>query len=89
MDVEYQKIVKQYFNKYFKAQYFNENDHEFKALVRILNKKDKVVKNLTIPRVSFSEARAEVCEIKDCNLRVYGDLKVCKHHFLEEMDKQT
>ena len=40
------KIVKQYFNKYFKQQYFTEDDHEFKSLVRILNKKDKAVKNI-------------------------------------------
>ena len=38
------KIVKQYFNKYFKAQYFEESDKEFKALVRMLYKKDKEVK---------------------------------------------
>lgn len=43
-----EKIVKQYFNKYFKAQYFKEDDHEFKSLVRILNKKDKQVKNLSL-----------------------------------------
>jgi len=30
--------VKKYFNKYFKPQYFNKDDHEFKALVRIINK---------------------------------------------------
>ena len=35
------EIVKKYFNKYFKAQYFKESDHEFKSLLRILNKKDK------------------------------------------------
>jgi len=40
------KIVKQYFNKYFKEQYFKESDHEFKALVRILDEKDKSLENL-------------------------------------------
>jgi hypothetical protein len=38
---ENEKIVKNYLNKYFKTQYFKEDDHEFKSLVRILNKKDK------------------------------------------------
>jgi hypothetical protein len=41
------KIVKQYFNKYFKQQYFTEDDYEFKSLLRILNKKDKLVQNLS------------------------------------------
>lgn len=34
-------IVKKYFDKYFKAQYLKEDDYAFKALVKILNKKDK------------------------------------------------
>lgn len=40
--MENKEIVKKYLNKYFKAQYLKETDFEFKALVRILNKKDKV-----------------------------------------------
>lgn len=39
--MENDKIVKQYLNKYFKNNYLTENDHEYKALVRILNRKDK------------------------------------------------
>ena len=35
------KIVLKYFNKFFKAHYFRDDDQEFKALVRILNDKDK------------------------------------------------
>jgi len=51
---------------------------------------EKLVKNnAVLPLVSFSEERAEVCEIDGCDLRPYGDLKVCKHHFLEQIDKQT
>lgn len=38
---EFKKEVKKYFNKYFKAQYFNENDDEFKSLLRLLNKSGK------------------------------------------------
>lgn len=34
-------IVKKYLKKYFWAQYLKETDQEFKALVRILNKKDR------------------------------------------------
>jgi hypothetical protein len=37
------KIVKKYFNKYFKEQYLDENSHEFKSLVRILNKANRPV----------------------------------------------
>ncbi len=32
------KEAKKYLNKYFKAQYINEDDAEYKALVRLLNK---------------------------------------------------
>lgn len=39
--------------------------------------------------ITKKEERAEVCEIDGCDLRPYGDLKVCKHHFLEPIDKQT
>lgn len=39
--MENKKIVKQYLNKHFKNDYLTENDLEYKALVRILNKKDK------------------------------------------------
>jgi DnaJ-class molecular chaperone len=35
------KIAKKYFNKYFKLHYYNEYDLEFKAFVKILNKKNK------------------------------------------------
>ena len=43
--------AKKYMNKYFKAQYINENDDEFKALVRLLNKSKKTVKDCNIPHV--------------------------------------
>tara|TARA_R110000803_G_scaffold76454_1_gene141087 strand:+ start:20823 stop:21137 length:315 start_codon:yes stop_codon:yes gene_type:complete len=36
-----EEIVKKYFKKYFKSQYLQTFDHEYKSLVRILNKKDK------------------------------------------------
>ena len=49
------KIAKQYLNTYFKSQYIKESDHEFKALVRILNKKDELVKNLPINNFSVDE----------------------------------
>lgn len=35
------QIIRKYFNKYFKSQHIEEQDIEFKALVGILNKKDK------------------------------------------------
>jgi hypothetical protein len=42
------KEAKKYLNRYFKSQYINENDDEFKSLVRLLN---KTVKNCSIPPV--------------------------------------
>ena len=38
------KEVKKYLSKYFKSQYFDENDAEFKSLVRLLNKAQRVGK---------------------------------------------
>lgn len=35
------KVVRKYFNRFFKSQYFRDDDLEFMALVRILNKRDK------------------------------------------------
>lgn len=35
------KIVKRYFRKHLKSQFYTENDSEFKDLVKILKKKDK------------------------------------------------
>jgi len=32
------KEAKKYLNRYFKAQYLKETDHEYKSLVRLLNK---------------------------------------------------
>ena len=43
-----------YLNKYFKSQYINENDDEYKSLVRLLNKAQKRVKNCSIPAVMKS-----------------------------------
>lgn len=45
------KETKKYLNKYFKSQCINENDDEFKSLVRLLNKAQKAVKNCSIPPV--------------------------------------
>lgn len=36
--MENKKIIKKYLNKYFKNNYIEEKDIEFKSLVRILNK---------------------------------------------------
>ena len=55
----------------------------------LANGDEQRTSNCNIPLVSFIEERAEVCEIDGCDLRPYGDLKVCKHHFLEQIDKQT
>jgi hypothetical protein len=48
------KQAKKYLNKYFKSQYINENDDEYKSLVRLLNKAQKQVKNCNTPAVSGS-----------------------------------
>lgn len=58
-------LVKRYFNKHFKSQFFTKDDLEFKDLVKMLNKKDKQVKNNDVlPLVSGNKA---VCENeKDC-----------------------
>jgi len=39
--MENKKKVKAYLKKYFEAQYLDEQSHEFKALVRILNKSER------------------------------------------------
>ena len=46
------KEAKKYLNKYFKSQYINENDDEYKSLVRLINKAQKQVKNCNTPDVS-------------------------------------
>lgn len=43
--MENSKAIKKYFDKYFKQQFFKEADVEFKELLKILNRKDKQVKN--------------------------------------------
>ena len=48
------KEAKKYLNKYFKAQHINENDDEFKSLVRLLNNTQKTAKNCSIPPISNS-----------------------------------
>ncbi len=48
------KEVKKYLNKYFKAQYINENDDEFKSLVLLINKAQRQVKNYSISPVIAS-----------------------------------
>lgn len=57
------KTVKKYFNKYFKAQYLDEDSHEFKALVRILNKANKPVKKLILPIVSKSFTAKQIVDL--------------------------
>jgi len=59
---ENNKIVKKYFNKYFKQDYI-ENDYlEFKSLVRILNKKDKATQQL---QTELKEARERIIHLED------------------------
>lgn len=45
MTLDNKKIVKKYLKRYFSSSWLNENDDEFKSLVRILNKKDKQLKS--------------------------------------------
>ena len=55
------KEAKNYLDKYFKSQYFNETDLEYKSLVRLLNKAQKAVKNnAVLPLVS--NAKRTVCD---------------------------
>jgi predicted transcriptional regulator len=53
--------TKKYLNKYFKSQFINEKDDEFKALVKLLNQA-KVVKNCNMPPVSVNEV--SVCSAR-------------------------
>ena len=53
--MEATKIAKGFFKKWFGTQHVYETDWEFKALVRILNKKDKQTKKAIEQR---DEARA-------------------------------
>jgi len=64
------KIVKKYFNKYFKQHYLEEDSHEFKSLVRILNKANKPVKKLTIPVVSNSLPNDVKCMLVESEYRL-------------------
>ena len=41
INMDNKTIVRKYFTKYFPSEYIRQDDDEFKALVRILNKKDK------------------------------------------------
>jgi len=59
--MENKAIVKKYFNKYWKEQYFKESDQEFKDLVKILNDKDKQVKNLILP-VVVKQSEQLICD---------------------------
>lgn len=59
MDIK--KEAKKYLNKYFKSQYINENDDEFKSLVRLLNKAQKAVRNCSIQPVSNAKRTCPYC----------------------------
>ena len=76
------KEAKKYLNKYFKQQYLEENDHEFKSLVRLLNKAQKQVKNCSIPVVIKS-----VC--KHCGNKDYSETGICGKCFEIENGLQT
>jgi len=41
MKMDAKKEAKKYLNKYFKSCYLEADDHEFKALVRLINKAAK------------------------------------------------
>ena len=73
--MENKKLVKQYLNKYFKQDYLEEDDNEFKALVRILNKKDKQVKNnVVLPDVSSSTLINPISCTLDENTKKYIEM---------------
>ena len=74
------KIVKKYFNKYFKEQYFHENDYEFRSLVRILNKKDKKINDIIkavdkIDRSKFHDSVGGRMEYLDAKVKLFELLK--------------
>ena len=71
-NMDTKKEAKKYLNKYFKSQYINENDDEYKSLVRLLNKAQKQVKNCTIPVVV---GRSE--QLPPCNNCQGGGCPVC------------
>ena len=48
------KEARKYMNKYFKQHYLDDNTHEFKSLVRLLNKARKPVKKCDLGDVGDS-----------------------------------
>ena len=67
--MENKQIVKKYFNKYFKQQFYTENDYEFKALVRILNKKEKGNNNY-LQDEEIHDLKAIISTLEDKLLRM-------------------
>jgi ribosomal protein S27E len=65
-DEEIVQEVKQYFNKYFKQQYFKESDKEYKSLIRLLKKRP-------IPKPTEPSMRAE--EFVNRLLSIYDEYK--------------
>jgi hypothetical protein len=81
------KEVKKYLNKYFKSQYINENDDEFKSLVRLLNKAQQAVKNCSIPPVM---QRSELLsnfnnKLASCQDNLPSDVKIAWNELYEKL----
>ncbi len=51
-------ITKSYFNKYFKNNFLDKNDQEFKSLMKILENKDKETKEAY--NLGFKTANGEI-----------------------------
>lgn len=91
------KEVEKYLDKYFKHQYFNETDLEYKSLVRLLNKAQKEVKNnAVLPHVMCSncpkvigltvgKSYQPLAKHKDLIALIndYGDFKIYNVHYFE------
>ena len=77
------KEAKKYLDKYFKAQYFNENDLEYKLLVRLLNKAQKAVKNnAVLPLVSNLVCKCPICSTKMKGIELtHYKCKKCNEYF--------
>jgi len=72
------KEAQKYLNKYFKAQFINENDDEYKSLVRLLNKAQKQVKNCSIPAVIKSVCLHPMYDILGCPFN-NQECEKCQH----------
>ena len=73
------KEAKKYLSKYFKAQYINETDTEFKSLVRLLNKALRIhdvvgrSEQLKCPNCGSLDTKECLLETAKCNY--------CKHRW--------